>query len=79
MLKDYHFILETAGLTLELESFQNDGIALELYFGGGKSITFDIYDQLTEKFSDHYRILCSVLDPFIVEQLETNVKLCFTK
>lgn len=79
MLKDYHFILDTAGLTLELESFQNDGIALELYFGGGKSITFDIYDQLTEKFSDHYRILCSVLDPFIVEQLETNVKLCFTK
>lgn len=79
MLKDYHFILETAGLTLELESFQNDGIALELYFGGGKSITFDIYDQLTEKFSDHYRTICSVLDPFIVEQLETNVKLCFTK
>ena len=79
MLKDYYFCLEQSGLTLELESFENDGIALELYFGGGKSITLDIYDNLTEKFSGHFRTLCSVLDPFIVEQLEIEIKKCFTK
>jgi hypothetical protein len=39
----------------------------------------DIYDDLTEKFSDHYRTICAVLDPFIVEQLELEVKKCFTK
>ena len=79
MLKDHHFVLDQSGLTIELESFENDGIALELYFGSGKSITFDIYDCLTEKFSDHYRTICATFDPFIIEQLETNVQLCFTK
>lgn len=79
MLKDHHFILEQSGLTLELESFENDGIALELYFGNGKSITFDIYDCLTEKFSQHYRTICATFDPFIIEQLENNIQLCFTK
>jgi hypothetical protein len=79
MLKDHQFTLEVSGLTLELESFVNDGIALELYFGRGKSLTLDIYDDLTEKFSDHYRTICAVLDPFIVEQLELEVKKCFTK
>ena len=79
MLRDHYFCLDQSGLTLELESFENDGIALELYFGGGKSITLDIYDNLTEKFSDHFRTICSVLDPFIVEQLEIEIKKCFTK
>ena len=79
MLKDHYYCLDQSGLTLELESFENDGIALELYFGGGKSLTLDIYDDLTERFSDHYRIICSVLDPFIVEQLENEIKKCFTK
>jgi hypothetical protein len=79
MLKDHYYCLDQSGLTLELESFENDGITLELYFGSGKSITFDIYDCVTEKFSDHYRIICSVLDSFIVEQLEIEVTKCFTK
>ena len=79
MLKDYYYCLEQSGLTLELESFENEGNALELYFGGGKSLTLDIYDNLTEKFSDHFRTICSVLDPFIVEQLEIEIKKCFTK
>ena len=79
MLKDHYYCLDQSGLTLELESFENDGIAIELYFGGGKSITLDIYDNLTEKFSDHFRTICSVLDPFIVEQLEIEIKKCFTK
>ena len=79
MLKDHYYCLEQSGLTLELESFVNDGIALELYFGNGKSLTLDIYDDLTEKFSAHYATLCAVLDPFIVEQLEIEVKKCFTK
>ena len=79
MLKDHYYCLDQSGLTLELESFENDGIALELYFGGGKSITLDIYDNLTEKFSDQFRTICSVLDPFIVEQLEIEIKKCFTK
>ena len=79
MLKDHYYCLDFSGLTLELESFENQGIALELYFGGGKSLTLDIYDDLTEKFSDHYRTICSVLDPFIVEQLEQEVKKCFMK
>lgn len=79
MLKDHHYCLDQSGLTLELESFENQGISLELYFGGGKSLTMDIYDDLTEKFSDHYRTICAVLDPFIVEQLEIEVKKCFAK
>lgn len=79
MLKDHQYCIEQAGLTLELESFVNDGIALELYFGRGKSLTLDIYDDLTEKFSEHYATICAVLDPFIVEQLEREVKKCFTK
>ncbi len=79
MLKDHYYCLDQSGLTLELESFENQGIALELYFGGGKSLTLDIYDDLTEKFSDHYRTICAVLDPFIVEQLEQEVKKCFMK
>ena len=79
MLKNHHFILDQSGMTLELESFENEGIVLDLYFGGGKSITFNIYDCLTEKFSDHYRTICATLEPFIIEQLETNVRLCFTK
>ena len=79
MLKDHYYCLDQSGLTLELESFENQGIALELYFGGGKSLTLDIYDDLTEKFSDHYRTICLVLDPFIVEQLEQEVKKCFMK
>jgi hypothetical protein len=79
MLKDYHFILDQSGFTLELESFENEGIVLELYFGSGKSITFNIYDCLTEKFSEHYRTICAILDPFIIEQLENEIKLCFTK
>lgn len=79
MLKDHYYCLDQSGLTLELESFENQGIALELYFGGGKSLTLDIYDDLTEKFSAHYMTICSVLDPFIVEQLELEVKKCFTK
>jgi hypothetical protein len=79
MLKDHYYCLDQSGLTLELESFENQGIALELYFGGGKSLTLDIYDDLTEKFSEHYRTICLVLDPFIVEQLEQEVKKCFMK
>jgi len=79
MLKDHNYRLDQSGLPLELESFENQGISLELYFGGGKSLTLDIYDDLTEKFSDHYRTICSVLDPFIVEQLEQEVKKCFMK
>ena len=79
MLKDHYYCLDQSGLTLELESFENQGIVLELYFGGGKSLTLDIYDDLTEKFSDYYRTICSVLDPFIVEQLEQEVKKCFMK
>jgi hypothetical protein len=79
MLKDYQFILDQSGFTLELESFENEGIVLELYFGSGKSITFNIYDCLTEKFSEHYRTICAILDPFIIEQLENEIKLCFTK
>jgi hypothetical protein len=79
MLKDYHFILDQSGFTLELESFENEGIVLELYFGSGKSITFNIYDCLTEKFSEHYRTICAILDPFIIEQLENEIQLCFTK
>ena len=79
MLRDHYYCLDQSGLTLELESFENEGIALELYFGGGKSLTLDIYDNLTEKFSDHFRTICSVLDPYIVEQLEIEIKKCFTK
>lgn len=79
MLKDHYYCLDQSGFTLELESFENQGIALELYFGGGKSLTLDIYDDLTEKFSEHYRTICLVLDPFIVEQLEEEVKKCFAK
>jgi hypothetical protein len=79
-LKDHHFILEQSGFTMELESFQNEGIILDLYFTTGwKSLTLELYDELNERFTDHYRVVCSILDPFIVEQLEANVRLCFTK
>ena len=79
MLKDHHFIFEQSGFSLELESFENEGIVLDLYFGNGKSLTLELYDCLTERFSDHYRTICAILDPFIIEQLENNVQLCFTK
>ncbi len=79
MLKDHHFILEQSGFTLELESFQNEGIVLDLFFGNGKSLTLELYDDLNERFTDHYRVICAILDPFIVEQLEANVRQCFTK
>jgi hypothetical protein len=79
MLKDHYYCLDVSGMTLELESFENQGIVLELYFGGGKEITLDIYDDLTERFSDTYRVICSVFDPFIIEQLEQEVKKCFAK
>ena len=79
MLKDHHFILEQSGFSLELESFANEGIVLDLYFGNGKSLTLELYDDLNERFTDHYRVVCSILDPFIVEQLEANVRQCFTK
>jgi hypothetical protein len=79
MLKDHQFIYEKSGFSLELESFENEGIVLDIYFGSGKSLTLELYDCLTEKFSDHYKVLCAILDPFIIEQLETNVQLCFTK
>ncbi len=79
MLKDHHFCLEQSGFSLELESFENDGIVLNLYFGRGKSIDIQIYDELTENFSDAYRTICAVLDPFIVEQIEQEVRKCFTK
>jgi hypothetical protein len=79
MLTDHHFILEQSGFSLELESFSNEGIVLDLYFGNGKSLTLELYDDLNERFTDHYRVVCSILDPFIVEQLEANVRQCFTK
>jgi hypothetical protein len=79
MLKDHQFIYEKSGFSLELESFENEGIVLDIYFGSGKSLTLELYDCLTEKFSDHYKVVCAILDPFIIEQLETNVQLCFTK
>jgi hypothetical protein len=79
MLKDHHFILEQSGFSLELESFQNEGIVIDLYFGNGKSLTLELYDDLNERFTDHYRVVCAILDPFIVEQLEANVRQCFTK
>jgi hypothetical protein len=79
MLTDYHFILEKPGFSLELESFQNEGIVLDLYFGNGKSLTLELYDELNNRFTDHYRVLCSILEPFIVEQLEREIRQCFTK
>ena len=79
MLTDYHFILEKPGFSLELESFINEGIVLDLYFGNGKSLTLELYDALNNRFTDHYRVLCSILEPFIVEQLEKEIRLCFTK
>lgn len=79
MLKDHHYCLDQSGFSLELESFENDGIVLNLYFGRGKSLDLQIYDDLTESFSDAYRTICAVLDPFIVEKLELEVKKCFTK
>ena len=78
-LKDYHFTLTQSGFSLELESFTNEGIVLDLYFGNGKSLTLEFYDELNNRFTDHYRVVCAILDPFIVEQLEANVRLCFTK
>jgi hypothetical protein len=79
MLTDHHFILEKPGFSLELESFQNEGIVLDLYFGNGKSLTLELYDELNNRFTDHYRVLCSILEPFIVEQLEREIRQCFTK
>ena len=79
MLKDHHFIFEQSGFTLELESFENEGIVLDLFFGSGKSLSLELYDDLNERFSDHYKIICQILDPFIIEKLENEIKKCFTK
>ena len=79
MLKDHQFIYEKSGFSLELESFENEGIVLDIYFGSGKSLTLELYDELNERFTDHYKVVCEILDPFIIEQLENEVKKCFTK
>jgi hypothetical protein len=79
MLKDHYYCLEQSGLTLELESFENEGIVLDLFLGSGKSISLEIYDELNERFTDHYKVICSILDPFIIEKLENEIKKCFTK
>ena len=79
MLKDHQFIFEQSGFTLELESFENEGIVLDLFFGSGKSLSLELYDELNERFTDHYKIVCQILDPFIIEKLENEIKKCFTK
>jgi hypothetical protein len=79
MLKDHQFIYEKSGFSLELESFENEGIVLDIYFGSGKSLTLELYDELNERFTEHYKIVCQILDPFIIEQLENEIKKCFTK
>lgn len=79
MLKDHQFILEKSGFTLELESFENQGIVLDIFLGSGKSISLELYDELNERFTDHYKVVCQILDPFIVEQIEKEIKKCFTK
>ena len=47
MLTDYHFILEKPGFSLELESFENEGIVLDLYFGNGKSLTLELSENIS--------------------------------
>jgi hypothetical protein len=79
MLKNHQFILEQSGFSLERESFPNEGIVLDLFFGNRRSLSLELYDDLNERFTDHYKVICSILDPFIVEQLEANVRQCFTK
>lgn len=79
MLKDHQFIYEKSGFSLELESFENEGIVLDIYFGSGKSLTLELYDELNERFTDHYKVVCEIFDPFIIEQLENEIKKCFTK
>ena len=79
MLKDHQFIFEQSGFTLELESFENEGIVLDLFFGSGKSLSLELYDELNERFTDHYKIVCQILDPFIIQKLENEIKKCFTK
>lgn len=79
MLKDHHFIFEQSGFILELESFENEGIVLDLFLGGGKSLSLEIYDELNNRFTDHYKVICAILDPFIIEKLENEIKKCFTK
>ncbi len=79
MLKDHHFIFEQSGFILELESFENQGIVLDIFLGSGKSISLEIYDELNERFTDHYKVICAILDPFIVQKLENEIKKCFTK
>jgi hypothetical protein len=79
MLKDHQFIYEKSGFSLELESFENEGIVLDIFFGSGKSLTLELYDELNERFTEHYKVVCEILDPFIVEQLENEIKKCFTK
>lgn len=79
MLKDHQFILEKSGFILELESFENQGIVLDIFLGSGKSISLELYDELNDRFTDHYKVICQILDPFIVEQIEKEIKKCFTK
>lgn len=79
MLKDHQFILEKSGFILELESFENQGIVLDIFLGSGKSLSLELYDELNERFTDHYKVVCQILDPFIVEQIEKEIKKCFTK
>lgn len=78
-VRDYEYTIECGSFTLEVISAEFDGISVLLYFGNGHSMEIKIYDELTEKFKPEYATLCMVLDPFIVEQLENQIKLCFLK
>ena len=70
-------IFENAHISVDIISFENDGISLGIHITGLKYFEVKVYDCLNEKFADEYHNFLQCLDPFITEAIESEVKKCF--
>lgn len=61
-----------------LESFQGDGIQLSLFVKGmSNSMIIDVYDDLMGAYTVAFNNWMTILNAFIVEKIECELKNCF--
>ena len=61
-----------------LESFEGDGITLSLFVKGmSNSLTIDVYDDLMGAYTVAFNNWMTILNAFIVEKIECELKNCF--
>lgn len=76
---DYHtYIQDNKHSEIILESFEGDGIQLTLFVKGmSKSIIIDVYDDLMGAYTVAFNNWMTILNAFIVEKIECELKNCF--